>query len=89
MKARLFDSLEQMLSPEGLATVIGTPVERRPGERRARRADHCHCNAVRRSVHPILEHRNDRRESLRRVRPLLVSDSGTREFAVQLHAQDS
>jgi len=26
MKARLFDSLEQMLSPEGLATVIGTPV---------------------------------------------------------------
>lgn len=28
MKARLFDTLEQMLSPEGLATVIGTPVER-------------------------------------------------------------
>lgn len=28
MKARLFDSVEQMLSPEGLAAVMGTPVER-------------------------------------------------------------
>jgi len=28
MKARIFDFVEQMLSPEGLATVVGTPVER-------------------------------------------------------------
>jgi hypothetical protein len=27
MKARVFDSIEQMLSPEGLSSVVGTPVE--------------------------------------------------------------
>src|SRR6202171_3493976 len=27
MKARVFDSVEQMLSPEGLSAIVGTPVE--------------------------------------------------------------
>lgn len=48
MKARLFDSVEQMLSPEGLSAVVGTPVER--VERTALDVEHYSGNTLERVI---------------------------------------